>query len=52
MFVCKPDYAKKITKLSESHIAAYIQTIRPGYDINAARAAVMARWSQSQEVAA
>lgn len=51
-FVCKPDYTKKIKKLSESHLADYVKTIRPGYDMEAARAAVMARWTQSQEVAA
>jgi hypothetical protein len=40
----KPDYANKITTLDDSYLEDVVKKIRPGYDIEAARAAVIARW--------
>lgn len=49
--VCKPDYQKKIKALDESHLKVFAPTIRPDYDFDARRAAVLARWI-AEEVAA
>lgn len=50
--VCKPDYTKKVATLTESHLAEYAKSIRPDYDFDARRAAVLARWMSQEEVAA
>lgn len=42
--ICKPDFTKKITQLSESHLITYNQTYRPGYSYEATRQAVLDRW--------
>jgi hypothetical protein len=41
---CKPDFLKKITKLEDSHAIEYAKTIRPNYDYDVMRAAVLSRW--------
>lgn len=50
-FVCKPDYTAKKTKLSESALKAFGNKIRPGYDMEAHRAAVLARWQIEEDAA-
>jgi hypothetical protein len=51
-FVCKPDYTKKITKLSDSHLASFGRKIRPGFDIEERRQAVITRWQPMEAEAA
>lgn len=42
--VCKPDYQAGIDNLSDSHAINFTKTIRPNYDLEDTRKAVLDRW--------
>lgn len=48
--VCKPDHTKKITTLADSHGIAYAKTIRPNYDYDVMRQAVLDRWGAESTI--
>jgi len=46
---CKADYTGNVTKLSESGISDYAQAIRPDWNLDEKRAAVLQRWNPTEE---
>lgn len=41
---CRPDHADGIRRLADSHGVAFAQSVRPGYDYETTRQAVIDRW--------